>query len=210
VSSRQHPALAAPGNVTGFPSWRLRRTQRVFRAHRAELSPWWFSSSGQGRFDLPPPDGTCYVASDAQAALRERLGDSLVAAGVVPASLIDGAVVSTLTVPRGSQLADTTAEGAADFVTREISTITPYEVPQAWARALRADGHGGIRYQPRFTTSPRTFAYALFGAAGMAAWAADPAPLAAAEVAARARVTVERAPRLARLTILSRQDRPGN
>lgn len=46
----------------------------LFRVGRAERSPWWFRSSLEGRFDLPEPDGTCYVALDPLAALLEVIG----------------------------------------------------------------------------------------------------------------------------------------
>lgn len=36
--------------------------------------PWWFGSSLAGRFDLPEPHGTCYLAADPLAALLEVLG----------------------------------------------------------------------------------------------------------------------------------------
>lgn len=41
------------------------------RIHRYRRSPWWFASDGAGRFDLPVPHGTCYLAVDPVAALLE-------------------------------------------------------------------------------------------------------------------------------------------
>ena len=39
--------------------------------HRVRRSAWWFSSDGSGRFDLPVPHGTCYLAEEPLAALLE-------------------------------------------------------------------------------------------------------------------------------------------
>ena len=46
------------------------------------------------------PRGTCYLASSAVVAVRERLGTVLGGQPVVPASLLDDVVVSTLHLPR--------------------------------------------------------------------------------------------------------------
>jgi hypothetical protein len=60
-----------------------------WRIHGALNGPWWFSSSDTpirdereiGRFDLPTPCGTCYVADDLSAASAESLREQ----GVTPA-----------------------------------------------------------------------------------------------------------------------------
>lgn len=48
----------------------------MVRVCQAAQDTWWFSADGSGRFDLTPPYGTCYLATDAYAAIREatRLG----------------------------------------------------------------------------------------------------------------------------------------
>ncbi|MGI8415131.1 MAG: RES domain-containing protein [Nakamurella sp.] len=50
--------------------------RRLVRAHHLANSPWWFAHDGEGRFDLPAPYGTCYLASHPAAAVRERLGET--------------------------------------------------------------------------------------------------------------------------------------
>lgn len=124
-----------------------------------------------GRFDLPPPDGTCYVASDDLGALLEVLGPSLLPGSGAPASLLEGRHLRALRTPRLHRVADTLAEKAVAWVTAELSTITPYRLPQAWARAFRRSGFEGIRYAARHRTARRPFAVALFGPAGeLLAW----------------------------------------
>ena len=91
-------------------------------------------------------------------------------------------MVSRLRLPRRARVADLEATRAADFgVTRELETMVPYDVPQAWARAFAAVDLEGVRYAPRFTTGP-ALAVALFGPAGDAGWPDDAAPLPAADV----------------------------
>jgi hypothetical protein len=86
----------------------------------------------------------------------------------VPASLLTYVVVSTLQLPENRDLADVESSDATRFgVTRELETMVPYAVPQAWARAFDAAGIGGVAYGPRFTTGDAV-SYAVFGPAGIA------------------------------------------
>ncbi|WP_305091850.1 RES domain-containing protein [Prescottella sp. R16] len=50
--------------------------QPLLRGHRVANSPWWFASSGGGRFDLALPRGTCYLALDEATAIRETVGEA--------------------------------------------------------------------------------------------------------------------------------------
>jgi hypothetical protein len=177
--SRQRPALGSPPDVSGFPRSRLRTDQLLYRAHTVGISPWWFSSDLTGRFDLLPPNGTCYLATDVSTALRERFGHDLVRQGVVTFEAAARTAVSRVRVPAARWLANTCSPRAASFVgmTREIGTCPDYELPQAWAAAFFATGrHTGIRYQTRFSTGAGANAVALFEDAGQGDWAVDPSP----------------------------------
>lgn len=177
--SRRRPALGSPPDVSGFPRSRLRTDHLLYRAHTVGKSPWWFSSDLSGRFDLLPPNGTCYLATDVMAALRERFGHDLVRQGVVTFDAAARTVVSRVRVPSARWLANTCSVRASSFVglTREISTCPDYELPQAWAAAFFATGrHGGVRYQTRFSTGAGANAVALFDDAGQRDWAGDPSP----------------------------------
>lgn len=183
ASSRERVAQGPPpADLAGFPAYRLGTRQELHRAHRRDRGPWWFGSDGGGRFDLPAPRGTCYLATDPLAALRERLGVVLGPEPSVPASLLEQAVVSRLGVPTEQQLADLLARAASDFaVTRELQSMTPYAVPQAWARAFAGASYQGVRYGPRFSTG-EVSAVALFGEAGERDWPVDDEPTPAATV----------------------------
>lgn len=172
--TRQRLSLREPlpgESLQGFPRFMLADTRSVFRLVRSGHGPWWFSSSLEGRFDLPAPEGTCYVASDYLGAILEHLGPELLPGACAPSSLLVGRQLRELRLPRPFRLADSLRERAVRWVTAELSTITPYRVPQAWARAFRDSGFHGIRYSMRHSTSRRRESYALFGAAGeRASW----------------------------------------
>jgi hypothetical protein len=48
--------------------------------------------------------------------------------------------------------------------------MTPYQVPQAWARAFHRQGFRGVRYGIRHSTSRRHFSVAIFGPSGEGSW----------------------------------------
>ena len=205
MTSRERTALGPPpASLAGFPAYPIDTDTDLFRAHSAELGPWWFGNDGGGRFDLAAPHGTCYTALDPLSALRERLGPVLGASQAVPESLLEAAVVSRLRLPAAREVADVQDGAAAAFgVTREIETMVPYAVPQAWARAFDEADHGGVKYGPRFTPGECS-AVAVFGDEGVAGWPADADPVPAQQVPGaptplptprRADLTVVRPPR---------------
>src|SRR5262249_24121193 len=159
--SRQHPSLEPPGETASlhrFPAFALLPTRALWRVTRDGHHPWWFGSTMEGRFDLHAPEGTCYLASDDLGALLEVLGPGLQPGSGAPRSLLPGGHLRELRAPHRLRLADAIAEKAVAWVMAELSTITPYRVPQAWARALRRSGFEGIRYAARHRTARRPFA----------------------------------------------------
>lgn len=205
MTPRERTALGPPpASLGGFPAYLVDTDTDLFRAHGEDLGPWWFSSDGTGRFDLRAPRGTCYTALDPLSALRERLGPVLGQSQAVPESLLESAVVSRLRLPDPREVADVQDGGAGAFgVTREIESMVPYAVPQAWSRAFDEAGCGGVKYGPRFSPGERS-AIALFGDEGVADWPGDPDPVGAQQVPGapvalptprRADLTVVRPPR---------------
>jgi RES domain-containing protein len=164
VTAREQTHLAEPpDDLSGFPVWHVHAGTTVFRVTRGH-GPWWFSSAG-GRFDLPPPRGTCYLADDPAVAVLEAFG------GLVPGQSVAAADVASrqlwaLELPDQCDAADTTVRAARRFgVTAEIGTVTPFEEPQRWAAAWAAAGLDGIRSRARHDPGGGR-ALALFGAAG--------------------------------------------
>jgi len=198
--SRDSVALRPPTRpLHTFPDCELTAAQPLIRGHRAANGPWWFASSGGGRFDLTPPRGTCYLAFDELTAIRETVGEALATTGVISEDFAVTRQLSTLAVPHPHRVADTCADAAADYgPTRELSSMTPYAVPQEWAAGFDA-AFAGLRYRTRFTTGPNPNAVALFREAGEADWPTDPNPEPFAAAARRCGLTVARPPRSVRI-----------
>jgi len=208
-SAREQPAQGPPGadvDLRSFPVRRVASGTVVFRAHRVDRGPWWFGSDGSGRFDLPPPRGTCYVAESAAVAVRERIGVVLGTVRRVPAAALDTVVVSDLRVVEALAVANLRASRAAGFgVLNELASLVPYDVPQTWAAALDAARHDGVRYPARFSTG-RAGAIAIFGlAGGRPSWPVDATPLPAADVPGAP--VVRPVPRLDELTVVRTPNR---
>lgn len=122
---------------------------------------WYFSSDGGGRFDLAPPNGTCYLATDEYAAIRE-------ASRVGPVSMewVKAREIRTIEAPEG-HFAQISHRRAGRFgLTNELVTITPYTLPQQWAAAFHARGHAGIRHFLRHDQRGRASGVSVFGPGG--------------------------------------------
>jgi len=118
-----------------------------------------------GRFDLPEPEGTCYLATDEISALLEALGPDL-ESGAVSSTFLKGRHLRKVRLAGGMVLSDLTAREAVRFgITAEIGTIVPYQYPQAWAARLRAAGSPGLVSWARYDPSRRE-TVALFGPHG--------------------------------------------
>lgn len=172
--------LGEPGDLTGFPA--VAPPRRLVRVCRSGRGTWWFSGDGSGRFDLDPPEGTCYLATDAFAAIREatRLGP------VSTAWVADRELCRMSPPDRHARLAATTRQAAGRYgVTTELATVVPYDLSRAWATAFRAARFDGIRHQLRHDQRARPSGIALFGAAGSADFGdGSRSPLTAADIEA--------------------------
>ena len=151
---------AAAGSLHVHPPRTLAGTElvRVWRKHlpngAVRALPWWFASApadpfAGGRYDLPAPAGTCYLARTVAGAVLEALqvhlanlpAAELAARGAVRAEAPIGMPpAADLTDPAGVQLGLTSAVWAG----------TDRPLTQRWAAAFRRDGwwalHGGIQH----------------------------------------------------------------
>jgi hypothetical protein len=171
----------APATLASFPT--TRRLPR--RLHRVSdhTGTWWYSSRphGGGRFDLPVPEGTCYLADDLDAALGEKLLRR--PKKLVPAERLRELLHSRVTLLRPLALANLSSARATGFgVNAEIHTTLDYAKPWAWAERLRQAGTRGLRYAARSDPGLEARCVALFGKTGLHARApagmhTDEAPL---------------------------------
>lgn len=110
------PSLGEPpDSLAGFPWSRV--PARLMRVCRRGRETWWFSNDGSGRFNLEAPEGTCYLASDAYAALREASRG-----GPVSGAWVGERELREVNAPDpAARLAATTRRGAGRFgVTSEL------------------------------------------------------------------------------------------
>ncbi len=155
----------------------LGRRAPLYRIHRTDVSPWWFSGDGTSRFDLRDgARGVCYLAVTAVGAFIEVFRRET----VIPEAEVDARSLSRLVPPQRVRLADCTVARARRFgITGAIHTQPDYAAPQAWAEAFAAAGFGGIRYRLSHDPAQRELGVTLFGEVGERNFAVrrtDPVP----------------------------------
>jgi RES domain len=157
------PLGLPPDDLTRFPAFDVDRRRSLYRIHRSDVGPWWFSGDGSGRFDLRDGKGSCYLAVTAIGAFIEVFR----IATVIPEAEVEARSLSSVAPPKRTKLADCTVRAARRFgITGGIHTQPDYTVPQAWAEAFAAAGFGGIRYRLSHDPAQRELGVVLFGDAG--------------------------------------------
>ena len=164
---RQQVGLRRPrtGDADGIP--RVSATDVWHRCVAVRHDqPWWFSTRtdnpAPGRFDLEEPDGTCYLAASAVAALVETLADPDAETPIRPTiEELQALRVWSGDLEGPPEVADTTVLSLPG-VTEELNSVTPYELPWAWVDEISNSGAEGLVYTARFG---RERALALFGPA---------------------------------------------
>jgi hypothetical protein len=171
MTRRPHKALQlrkpVPATLAdGFPTSEIAAGTRYFRSFSKGNGPWYFNSSTAQRFNLPSPEGTCYVATDVLTAVLERLGEQL-ADGPISADEIDRMHVASLELQARVTSALTGHKKAAAFgCNREICTTEDYALTQEWASAFRALPVEAVSYESRLSSESKMNALALFGPEG--------------------------------------------
>lgn len=155
----------ADQDYSDFPELLIEEDTELFRCHvRRDQAPdlgcWFFSSlhpnddpSRKGRFDLPSPRGTCYLASAVEGALMEIVGPYTAKGIPVPSDLLARRLLTTFRTPLGIRAANVSSrEASLRGVTAELTTMSDYPVPQSWASALDQSGFdaiwGSLRFSP--------------------------------------------------------------
>lgn len=170
----------------------------------------WFSSwvppeRPAGRFDLVHPEGTCYFGETEAVAVRERCGRLVAAHLPLPASFLQGRVVSTVQMAIGPLADLVDPEVWTVGVTAELHAGNDYELTGRWARQFRAAGFDGLRYAPRFTPGGE-YAVAAFGPAGAVPVGRVLRTEPVAAVAARLGVQVEVTPAIDEVVLADESD----
>lgn len=167
------PAVAEPptdyGNLASrFPSLAKDRIpELVYRIHRVDREPEWFTDDALCRWDPPPESavnfGTCYVATDPLTALMEVVGDF----DFVTQDMLASRAVATMSIQPG-QFADMQNPAIASVgLDRRVSIGDDYGPCQRWSEALWLAGFNGVHYEPRHDPRGTGFtALALFGDPG--------------------------------------------
>jgi RES domain len=158
------PLGPPPADVGGFPTQALDPGRLLYRVHRRDQSPWWFSNDGSGRFDLRRNgQGTCYLAVSRVGAFIEVFRTET----VIPDAEVSVRSLAQLRAPWPATLANCTASEARGFgLTAAIHTQPDYEVPHAWAQAFADAGLRGVLYRLSHDPSGTELGVALFGGAG--------------------------------------------
>lgn len=151
---------------TLFRVWRRTAPDGTTRHH-----PWWFASVPDdpdtgGRFDLPSPMGTLYVATRAVGAVLEALQAHLTA---LPLAELRTRRIARIqapdNVPAAARLTSRTLAGRFG-ITASLWAGSDRTLTQRWAAAFRRDGwwslYGGLQHDP----SGRLRGYALFDLGG--------------------------------------------
>jgi hypothetical protein len=146
----------------------LHRVYRPRSDSGDERSPWWFASVSEdsdyqgGRFDLAAPNGSCYLALSAVAAVLEAFRDF--GKGLLPEEELRprrrAEVVAPRTAPIAANLADPEARGIAGVTAglwaggdEDVDVMAAMRAKtQRWAMALSSAGwrslHHGIQHDP--------------------------------------------------------------
>ena len=167
------PATGPPSDLSTFPSVRLPEgstSYRIFLAHDPGTGEprthWFFATaigSAGGRFDLPEPDGSCYLSDRFEGAWLEVFRGT----GLVERTDVERRRLLRASRTAPVDLADLTSAGArAHGVTLDLATGDDYEVPRRWAAALRRAGHSGLVGKVRHDPTGGARTVVVFGTGG--------------------------------------------
>lgn len=179
-------------------------------------TPWWFSNSGDGRFDLNRHSGhgTCYLADSPLGCLLETIWRDAVPTGdpnlfppIAPSEVAALRAVQ-VEVPSDHRCADVTGEGTTQLhtsfgITDAVGTCDSYLIPQEWAGAWHAQHFGGVAY--RLSHGTGLVGWALFGEEGGRGLPAVTIHLIDDELLTHDGIRIEMAPSMAELAVVDDQ-----
>jgi hypothetical protein len=139
---------------------------RIFR-HRDPATgaprPAFFFSSGHGRYDLPEPNGSCYLATTPWGAWLETFRSI----GVIALEDVHARRLVATRPPRPLRAANLLAAAARRFgITAEINTTPDYGLTRQWAQGLHGAGFRAVWGQLRHDPTLQHRSLTLFDKAG--------------------------------------------
>lgn len=167
-------------SLKGFPRRTLPADRTIYRIHKVDRVPWWFSSAGDGRFDpVGTGLGACYLAEAPVGAWVEVFRKRLLLAEpeIAQRSLL------AVALGRDLRLADITSRRALSFeITAALGADERYSDSQAFAARAMQAGFQGVRYLVRHDPAQKLYGIALFSEAGAPEpsdprWPSDTAPI---------------------------------
>lgn len=152
--------------LSRFPRRTLRGDLELFRIHRRDRNPWWFSADGSGRFDpLETGRGACYLAADPLGDWVEVFRETT----LLDSAEVRARALATIRLGRDLRLADLTSRRALQFgVTASLGADRNYEDSHRFAAQVTKAGFAGIQYLVRDDPAQKLHGIALFGAPGEA------------------------------------------
>ena len=171
MTSRNQSFLEPPAaqlRLTGFPENRPLAGTLAFKAHKATRQPGYFAPRppSAGRFSVLAPMGTCYLAATLGVAVGELISPVYIDAGYVPASEVEGVVVTAVMLPGSLCFANVSDPAVKPWgVTTELTSTDDYDIPWQWAARFASEGYDGVFYTARFSPGGPN-AWAWFGQAG--------------------------------------------
>ncbi len=173
-----------PADLRDFPQtvWQAgRRAHRIYRhtdpQTGAPRAPLHFASgtgaAHEGRWDLPQPNGSCYLADDAAVCVLEVLAPDLAPGGprrlASETWLRQRRRVEVVATDDVTGHADLDADAAFGYgVAGDLHTTDDRGLTQRWAAELRRHGHVGLRAHARTPPAGSAGTWTLFGPGGAA------------------------------------------
>lgn len=124
-----------------------------------------------GRYDLPAPNGSCYLADDVHTCVLEVVADELVVSRgpqLLAATELRARRRVTLTADADTgPFANLDAPASYGYgVAGDLHATDNRRLTQQWARALHEHGHVGVRGHARTPPAGTATTWTLFGPAG--------------------------------------------
>ena len=130
------PLGLPPDDLSRFPAFGVDRRRSLYRIHRTDAGPWWFSGDGSGRFDLRDGRGSCYLAVTPVGAFIEVFRVTT----VIPEAEVEARSLSSLVPPTRARLADCTVSAARKFGAKEIEASWVLEDNRSIVQPLEDQG----------------------------------------------------------------------